>query len=197
MKISLRKADALAKATLEAARKVPLESTVSVSVYSQDGVATVAEAGRETLRANLKVSQDLMEAAYQIRALIGEANRTVGIDSALTTKAKLDAREKVLSALVGAASIGRRQVASTDLAVAEKQREVLLARVNSESYNGYGDTVGVSLIDDSLRDDVQKQLADIRKEKIAIADRLLELNLSTKVTIDPSVVETLTAQSLI
>jgi hypothetical protein len=200
MKITLRKADAIAKAALDAARRVPLESTVSVSAYSTETVSAVAETARDTLRSNLKVSTDLLEAAYQIRAVIGEANRRVGIDDALTEKAQLDAREKVLSGLATTAVVGRRgtTTTATDFAVAEKQREALQARLKSDHYSGYGDeSVTVRVLDDSLTGEVQTALADIRKQKIAISDRLLELNMSTKVSLDASVVETLTKQGLI
>ncbi len=200
-KLTLRKADALAKATLDAARKVPLEAVVTVSVYSPESVESVADTARATLRENLAVSTSLLEAAYQIRALIGEANRKAGIDAALTQKAELDAREKVLSALVPAATAGRRSAAAlgdSNVAVLEKRREALLARVSSDTYQGYGeDSVSVRVVDDALTTEVQAQLNAIRKEKIEISDRLLELNTSTRVSLDDATVETLTKQNLL
>lgn len=200
-KLTLRKADKIAKATLEAARRVSLTPMVAVSVYSEESLGSVADAARADLRENIALSKTLFDAAYDLRGLIGDANREAGIDALLTEKARLDAEEKALNGLSASTTAGRRsrRTVSTDFAVAEKQRDALKARLSSDNYQGYGaeETISVTVLDDSLTSELDARLTAIRKRKIAIDDRLLELNTSTKIALGDDVVQTLEAQGLI
>jgi hypothetical protein len=193
MQVTLRKADAIAKLALETARKLPLERSVTVSIYSTETVPDAVARVRATLVENLGESKALLDAAYAIRALISTANAETAVNALLGEKALADQTEKLLAPFVNSGST------AADPADTERQRQSLKARVEEGKGSGYGREEQVAAIttDAAFAKDVATQMLALRKQKVSIADRLTEINNWVKVALPASVVDTLTRHNVI
>jgi len=191
MELTLRKASALSKSLLETARKLPLERTVEVSVHTEGGAPAAVKPAEERLNANLADARALTTAAFELRGLIGEANREAGIDRLLTEKANLDAQERLVSSV---ANVDGTYNAATDLSLATPRLAQIKERLaRPDNYHDV-DTLRVRVpISPLLADD----LLAISRRKTKIADELLDLNTTTKVSVPASVADLLTRFKLV
>lgn len=202
MEVNLRKASALEQALLVAARSLPLTKTVAVSIYGGKKVAEEVQTAQDKLSANIERAVSLTNAAYKIRQNIGDVNATSGISTLLTEKATLDATEKLLTGLVGAASTpdvyGMDEEADSAVSTAQARLDAMIARAaTSDRSYGMQESVSVAVIGDELTAKVQDQLTSLRLRKVAISDELLLLNMSRKVTLSTETVSLLKEFKLI
>jgi len=190
MEVTLRKAAALSQALLEASRALPLAKSVTVSVYADTPVADAVKEAQAKLAFNSAKVTGLIRAAFEIRGSISDQNAVNGVSKRLTEKAALDATEKLLSAAVGGAKANPfddTPEASADIAQAqldalrERQKNVADRYSREESL-----TVGV--LSGDVVGGLQDQLATIRRRKVEIADELLTLNMTKKVTLSAETV---------
>lgn len=193
MKVSLRKASALSAALLDASRKISVTPTLSVSIYTQSGEAVLSEidTARSAMVTNIDSVLDLAKAGYDIRAAIGLANEKAGVNAILTEKAYLDSAEKTISALASAGS-----VRNPTVEILDRQLSNLQARAGGDNYYG-GEDFSLNVINDDVRETLTNRLADIRRKKMEISDRLLSINLTTEIDLSQSVVDLLNKYKLI
>lgn len=180
--VSLRKADALAKALRDEVLKIGFASTVSVSAHAADTVdARLAETS-QAMRAALDDAVHISAQSFAIRAVLGEAFTASGISRLLTEKAGLDAEEKLLTAVWSSKGAG------TDPALAKPRLKALLDSVQPGApLRASQDSLSISLLPEAY-DGLEERLRDIRLRKSAIADKLLNLNLTHTVPLTPEVV---------
>jgi len=197
MEVTLRKASALSKALLEAAKKLPAPRSVEVSIYAEGDLSEVIAAevqeGLAKLVDNTNNAQRLFIAGFSIREKIGAANAYSGINALLSERAVLDAREKLLAPLVEGAAFGTK----SDIAAAKL--ETLRARASAADARNYGLTeeLTVSLGDGADFVEFANDLLLIRRRKTSLADDLLALNTTTKITLSAGTVELLNKFKLI
>jgi hypothetical protein len=201
MEITLRKASALSKALLDAGRALPLAKTVKVSIYGALSVESEVALAASTLADNVTKATALIQASFELRKAIGQVNAASGIDDLLTQKASLDAVEKLLTG-IGSSSSSRYSLGSdgedvSDVRIAQAQLDVLKSRIAAAttplSYGRSEDSVTVAVPAPM----VQEGLADIRRLKTEIADQLLALNMTKKVTLSATTVALLEEFKLI
>lgn len=189
MEVTLRKASALSKALLDAARALPLNKAVKVSIYATTTVEAEVSAAQAKLLENSTKATSLIEASFGLRAIIGALNATSGIDALLTERAGLDASEKLLSG-IGAVSRYSEDESVENLSVAQAQLDALKTRAANASADsvayrrGSEDSLTVSVPTPTI----QNRLVAIRRRKTEIADELLILNMTKKVKISPATV---------
>lgn len=197
MEVNLRKANALSKALLEAAKKLPLARTVSVSIYDENPSKASVDLAAEKLVENARDARALIADAFAIRADIGDANAKSGINDLLTEKARLDAEERILVAVVEPANDH-----TFDAATAPEYADAKLASLkkNAESEAArYGVTeeLLVRVATTDVTSPMKDELLAIRRRKTAIADELLALNTTTKVVLRSGTVALLNRFKLI
>jgi hypothetical protein len=202
MEVTLRKANSLSQSLLEAARSLSLTKTISISIYSATTVESEVATAQAKLTANAEKAVALTKAAYAIRGAIGVINAQSGIDALLTEKAALDATEKLLGGIggtVAARDIYSEEVTDTTVTVAQARLDALRLRSTDAAARSYGnsDAVSVNIVSDAITADIQEQLTAIRRRKVAIADELLVLNMSTKVALAAPTVALLTEFKLV
>lgn len=188
MKINLRKANALSKALLDEARKLPLHTVVAVSVYNTENfVQGVAQTGVK-MRQNLQDAQALLAAGYVLRGLMGEAFQTSGISDLLTKKALADAREKLISRVL---EKDHNFNSASDVTLAQPRLAALKEAVAAPTTRGYGitsDSLNVRVPDETFQG-LEDELRAIRRQKADIADELLSLNTTTMIDVPAEVQE--------
>src|SRR4051812_20346922 len=99
--ISLKKARDFARLAEEAAEKAKPATKLTVSVFSTPDLKAMVETGRAAFGKTLGEIRDLRAVATDLRAAIGEANRTSGVSDSLTRIKGLEALSKTLKALIG------------------------------------------------------------------------------------------------
>jgi hypothetical protein len=199
MNVTLRKAHALSKALLEQTKKLPLNRTVTISVYEPDDPDSVVEAAGEVLLANVDIGRRLIEASTAIRLQIGIANKSAGVDALLSEKAKLDTVEKLLGKVVGGSDSDYGFAQATDPLVARAKLEAIITRNNAtgERFNSLTEELVVKVATGDVVQGLADELATIRRRKTEIADELLTKNSSTTVALDAATVELLKTYKLI
>ncbi|USN14042.1 hypothetical protein KABACHOK_02060 [Brevundimonas phage vB_BpoS-Kabachok] len=189
MQVNLRKANALAKSLQDEALKQTAEHAVAFSIYdTTPDFAGKVDAAGQAMRTTLEDALALTEAAYAVRALMGKAFHTSGINDVLTRKALLDRKEKLLSQVFMHAPAA---TASDDVALAPRRFEALLAQHEAAKTAGVRVTAAETFsvrVPRSAYDGLEDALRDIRREKAEITDELLGLNTGHRITLPETVV---------
>lgn len=188
MKITLRKANALQTAIQDHIKTVEISTSLTLNEF-QVPQAELSIA-RNTLVANDKRRADLTMALYAIRGLVGKANAASGVSDHLAHAAYLDKRIGQLKGLSESTAVEAEAVLNGKL---EKLR-------NTESKNrlyGYGDTVSTGVLTQEQIDSYKKIMSDLKKEKQALNDKVLELNIRTEIELVEDVVKILQAEQLV
>ena len=188
MKTNLKKAATLA--TSLAAIVVPLEHTVSISVYSEGDPQKIVEDATKELKTSLDKALDISAAVFIIRKLIGEANQG-RINQLLTERA---AAEKGL-AILNSLATARKPLDFDEIA---KRRAALRDKPEVSSGFRLGDSGGgvITVLIPTLPL-VEKEIRLLKKERVRIEDELAELNFKTTIEIPDEVVQVLRNLDLI
>lgn len=198
MELTLRKAAALSKSLLEAARKLPLTRSIEVSIYDMDSVEDKVGAALDTLNVNLNDALALTAASFTLRDAVGVVNAKCGVHTLLTERARLDAQERLLSSVVD--PTGDHEFnAAVEPEIADQKLTALRNRAENAPAASYGVTeeMRVRVTDAEVITTTKDSLVDIRRRKTQIADDLLALNTSTRIAVPTDVEELLTRFKLV
>ena len=188
MKITLRKANAVQNSIQEAIKAVKLGLTVEINEF-QDVDATLATAQAE-LAAATQRRDSLVTALYAVRAAVGVAKASAGIDQQLTEAALIDKR-------IGFAEETAKSAVMTALDVIKgKIKKLSEGEVKSRIY-GYSDTVSTTVVTAEAIEAAKKTVLELKKAKQKINDEVLELNIRTEIELDADTLAVLQAEGLI
>jgi hypothetical protein len=191
MKINLRKANNVQNTVQGYAHSFEIKNTISITQF-ENADQILAESLELALQKDALRDQ-LTQAVYNIRDLIGRANAASGVDSALTRAAYLDKRIAQLEQFIGSGERVKQEVINGKL-------EKLRTRKDEDSRRsmyGYDDNVTTSVFDTGTVENFKNLIKDLKKEKQSLNDKILELNVRTEIEIPQDVVEILTKERLI
>lgn len=188
MNITLRKANALQNAIQDHIKSIDLSVTVALNEF-QDPAAAIT-AARGTLVKNDQRRADLTVALYAIRALVGQHNASAGVSALLSRAAYIDKRLGQLKGLT-------ESTATEEMAVVKGKLDKLSAGDKGGRLYGYSDTVSVGVLTSEQLDQFKADASALKKEKQAINDKVLELNIRTEITLIEDVVKILQSEQLI
>ena len=192
MNITLRKANAIQHSINEAIKKIEVALTVEINEFQT--VEEVITKANSLLVENDTRRQKLTMALYNIRALVGTANTSSGIDTALAKAAFIDKRIGQLEELAKATVITSLDVIKGKLDKIRNDKNVESAR--SRIY-GYSDTVSTSVVSAEQLVTIKNEIKNLKKQKQKVNDEILELNIKTEIPLSEEVVGTLTAEGLV
>jgi hypothetical protein len=172
MKLSLRKANALQLLIQEQINE-PFAGTVTLSKYDETG--QTFEAAAKVLDETITRKFELIEVLYSIRKKVGKASSEHGVAALLTDLAET---EKLI--------LFHKQLASTtQFAIPVPQIKVILKDLEEQAKtaNSYArkDAVTVGLLSKETVATYKNTINTLRKQKQAISDKLLHLNVSTEI----------------
>ena len=186
MKLSLRKANALQAAINEVIAALDLSTDIKINEFENPAEKLALASGRMT--ANLGRRSGLMDALYEIRGSVSAANHVSGINTMLGDVARL---EKDI-------------VFYTRLAKLEPSmsQEVIVGKLGkikgrTEDYYGREDLVMTNIFNADELVTFKEKLAALKKQKLAVQDKLLELNVRTDIELSESSVELLKTEGLL
>jgi hypothetical protein len=192
MNITLRKANAIQHSINEAIKNIKVDLTVEINEFEK--VEEVITKANSLLVENDTRRQKLTMALYNIRALVGTANTSSGIDTALAKAAFIDKRIGQLEELAKATEITSLDVIKGKMDKIRNEKNVETAR--SRIY-GYSDTVTTGVLSAEQIMQAKAEVLSLKKQKQKINDEVLEFNIKTEIPLSEEVVAVLQAETLI
>lgn len=186
MKISLRKANALQAVINEAVNALDLTTEVKMNEFEKPSEKIAFAKSR--MKQNMHVRSDLLDALYEIRDLVAAANSASGIDGVLAKLARLE-KDIVLY----------NRLAKLEPALANDVLVGKLGKIKgrTEDYYGRDETVASNIFDEADIAEYKAALATYKKNKVAMQDQLLELNVKTEISVTSKTEQTLRDLNLI
>jgi hypothetical protein len=192
MEINLRKANAIQAEIRRAFSAVETKNTVTVTEFTQDVAAEVNGASIQ-YQLGLQRKEQLNTALYNIRRSVASANATAGINAILTDVQGIEALMSLYS-----------NVATQTVA---KPLEELTARLDkmrtapsSERSMLYGDrysNVEASVVTVEVVANAKAKVKELKRQRQALQDKLLTLNVNTLITITPEDLVVLQAEGIL
>lgn len=190
MNITLRKANAVQNSINEAVRNIKVDLTVELNEFQN--IEEALTKANNSLIENDTRRQKLTMALYNIRALVGTANASCGIDTALAKAAFVDKRIGQLEQLATAAEITALDVIKGKLEKIKSLKDEARSRIY-----GYGDTVTTSVLSKEQIAQAKAEILNLKKQKQKLNDEILELNIKTEIPLSDDTVATLQAEGLL
>ena len=186
MKISLRKASALQAAINDIMVSLDLSTEVRINEFERP--SNKIEEASSRFGENLKRRSNLLDAMYVVRNAVSVANNDSGIDALLGNAARLDKDLTLYSRLAKL-----EPATSTDVIVGKLGK----IKGRSEDYYGREDVVSTTVFDVAALEGFKARAFALKKAKVAIQDKLLELNVRTEIDVSAEVVEILEKENIL
>lgn len=188
MKISLRAANALQLQITQIINKIVFGTNVDISEF--ESPETVISQCRLELTEKLARRDSLVDALYDVRMKVSDANHDAGINNILAKIAQSDKKIQTLDLLAG-------QRAHIDMAIINGKLDKIKNRAAGADQYGYSDTVNTSALSSEDLDLFKSTSATIKKQKQALQNQLLELNVRTEIELDAATVKILETEQLL
>jgi hypothetical protein len=192
MDISLRKAAALQVSIAEALKALKLDPSVSVSIHDPDVQGRI-EAASDAFQAALARRKALLDALYDIRKKVAEANQSAGVSDLLAHAARV---EKDIQSLSDLASVNTRE--SSGIISARIERMKTREDAPQTRFTGVPqDEIRVSLLDEAGKAGFERELRALKRTRQGLKDLLLEANARAEIRLSGATVEILQAEELV
>lgn len=173
MKVSLRKANAVQLLINEKLAVAPV-TVATISKY--DKVAEALVEAQTKLDSSIAEKFDLIGLLFSIREKVAQAGMITGVANLLTALARNEKETAFFKQLEAAAA----------LKFTPSQISQIIADLatQKDTYGRTKDAVTVGLLPQSAIDGYKTTIGTLRKEKAALSDKLLHLNVSTEIELD-------------
>lgn len=192
MDISLRKAAALQNSIAEALKALKLDTAVSVSIHEPD-VQGKIEAAKIAWKAAFAQRKALLDALYDIRKKVSEANQTAGVGDLLAHAARVEKDIQSLSDLVTVNTRESSEILSARIERMKTREDAPQARFTGVPQ----DEIRVSLVDDTEKSAFESELRALKRTRQSLKDALLEANARAMIRLSATTVEILQAEELV
>lgn len=171
MKITLRKANALQAAIVEAFAGLDLGTDVAINEFEKP-TAKIEEA-KSRFATHMATRSKLLGAQYEIRRSVARANAEAGINDLLADVAMV---EKDIGVYTRLAKV--RPALENDVIVGKLGK--IKGRGDDQFY-GREEHVQTSIFTEAEIEEFKAKLASLKKQKVSLQDSLLELNVQTEI----------------
>jgi len=176
MKITLRKAHALQKELLNEMKKLDFDTEIEINEFEQPEKKILD--ANDVFTDQMAKRKDLLDTLYVIRKAVAKANHEKDVDFILADVARLDNDIGLYNRVT---SLSEPRVNSD---VLKGKLEKIAKREDDGSSRIYGrspDIVTTHIFNQEELKNFELQLAEVKKEKQKLQDRLLEINFQTEV----------------
>jgi len=173
MELTLRKASAIQEVILSKINNIELKPIISLNEF-QDPTSVILVAQNDLLT-SLANKVKLWDAFYEIRTSLGKANADAGVNSLLADLAKSEKLIQLYTSITAKSSLQE----SLDV-ITGKLKKISAASSNESRY-GYSETVNSGVL--ASLDDLTAKVNLLSKKKQDLNDKLLELNIKTKIVL--------------
>jgi hypothetical protein len=179
--INLRKANAIQSEIRKAISSSDVSDTATITEYSKD-IAGSLEKAMADYATDVTRKVALNTALFNIRKSVAQANATNGISDILADVELVDAKITVYS------NVATKQVAKTLTEISNRIEKIKAVPPDaSRAAAIYGDrynTVETSVVEQGTIDGAKQIVKQLKREKQALQDKLLTLNVNTTINID-------------
>ena len=187
MQINLRKANNVQTSIQDAINSIEMVTSIELNEFV-DPVKEIQSANDE-LFANDARRMKLLQAFYNILALVATANTSCGISTNLAKAAFIEKRLQQLSSIASQRPV-------TDMEVIKGRLDKIKAR-DDKDYYGSRDTVSTSVVGAEQITQAKAQIKDLKKQKQKINDENLNLNFKTEIPLTEETVKVLTDEGIL
>ena len=188
MNITLRKASALQNAINETLKGLEVTTTATVDEFLDAGAVIAAK--RDEVTQTVVRKAGLLDVLYAVRKSVAAANANAGITDLLADVAQLEKRIQLQNALASASV--QLEAAVLDGRLARLREQTGEARLYRST-----NCVETGVFNKEEIASAKAELAELKKRKQALQDRLLELNVSTTVALSEKSVIVLQQEGLL
>lgn len=188
MKITLRKANAIQASINEAIKNLDFNTSLSINEFQKPSEEIKKASDKFTVNVNNR--SEFLDALFEIRSSVSEANNAAGINSRLATVARLEKDISFFTPLAKAQEV-------MDEAVLRGKLGKIKSRTTEDPYARYENEVHTSHLTSAQIETFSNKLSGLKKEKQKIQDELLELNVRTDITLTETTVKVLTKLNLL
>ena len=194
MEVTLKRAAELARAASEAAAAIKLPYQVEVSIHVT-GAVNVAEPAKQRLEAAFDDVIGLTRSVYALRSAIGTENAKRGISGALTERKEVDVLIEHYGRWLKQLDVNASEGPDT----LQKRLQAAIRRSEDASQSHYGrsDTVTLNLATEEMRENIANLLAEKKRERRDLTDRIAGINLNTLIAVPTDVEATLAKHKLV
>lgn len=185
MNINLRKASNVQNSIQDAINQIEISTSIDVNEFLDP--VKVIQSANNTLFENDTRRMKLLQAFYNIRALVATANASCGISTNLAKSAFIEKRINQLTEIATKHPV-------TDMAVIKGRLERIKERGEREYHS---DSISTSVIGEEQIKQAQTQIRDLKKQKQKINDENLDLNYKTEIPLPEDTVKILTEEGIL
>lgn len=178
MEINLRKANAIQAEIRRAFNAVEVKNTIQVTEFTQD-VAAEVNGASVVYQLGLQRKEQLNTALYNIRKSVANANATAGINVIL---GEVECLDQMIKMLGDVASLQVAKPLDEVNARLEKMRQAP-QDTRSAIYGDRYNNVDVSVVTSEVVTNAKARVKTLRRERQALQDKLLALNVNTLITV--------------
>jgi uncharacterized protein YfcZ (UPF0381/DUF406 family) len=193
MQVNLRKANAIQAEIRKAISAVKLELNVAVTEYTVDISAGLAAAELSFITA-IQRKEALNKVLFNIRTQVGKANATSGISDVLAEVQRVDA---VLTIVGTVANAAEAKPLSEITARIDKMKANVSADARTALYGERYNNVETSVVTQQMIAQYKTKMKELKREKQALQDKLLTLNVGTTITLDAGEVDLLKDEGIL
>jgi uncharacterized protein YfcZ (UPF0381/DUF406 family) len=193
MQVNLRKANAIQAEIRKAISAVKLELNVAVTEYTVDISAGLAAAELSFITA-IQRKEALNKVLFNIRTQVGKANTTSGISDVLAEVQRVDA---VLTIVGTVANAAEAKPLSEITARIEKMKANVSTDARTALYGERYNNVETSVVTQQMIAQYKTKMKELKREKQALQDKLLTLNVGTNITLDAGEVDLLKDEGIL
>ena len=178
--INLRKANALQSEIRKAISSSGAKDTLSVNEYTTS-VVDALEKATEVFANDVTRKVALNTALFNIRKSVAQANAKNGISDILADVELIDATMAVYS------TIATKEVAKSVSEIVARIEKLKASTTDTSTRAIYGDrynTVETSVVEQNSIDHAKQMVKQLKREKQALQDKLLTLNVNTAIEIN-------------
>jgi hypothetical protein len=190
-KLNLRKAAATQTILQDLLKSIDVINSIELNEF-QDPATAINEANGK-LFANDTRRNDVLMSIYSIRSLVGLQNAISGVGSKLTQIAYIDKRISQLEQLID----GVTPIMAMDVIQGKLEKIRTRPADSRASIYGHADEVRTSVLSTEQIENIRGVIRDLRKQKSALNDEILELNIKSEIELTPDVEAVLTREGLI
>jgi len=193
MQVNLRKANAIQAEIRKAISAVKLELNVAVTEYTVDIPAGLAAAELNFITA-IQRKEALNKVLFNIRTQVGKANATSGISDMLAEVQRVDA---VLTIVGTVANAAEAKPLSEITARIEKMKANVSTDARTALYGERYNNVETSVVSQQMIAQYKTKMKELKREKQALQDKLLTLNVGTTITLDAGEIDLLKDEGIL
>jgi hypothetical protein len=193
MNISLRKASALQAVIQDSInqthQEIQTSSRISLSEFANPKETMIEN--HDKLFTGLSKSDNLSMVYYEIRKQLGNSNVKSGISDLLAELAYINKKISFLEEI----SVAHNLQTKMEIIIGKLDKAKKAAE-NAASYYD-ADRITTGLLTQAEINDFKSQIANLKKEKVAINDSILEKNITNTITLSEKAVDILKTNNLI